>query len=146
MTPAGALRLKSDEALRLYVYDDKSSKTIEAGPAGGVPTIGYGRNLRDRGITPAEADYLFDNDITTIETLLNGKFPWMNTIPPVWQDVMVMVEYNTGNVGAFVKMLAYMKALNTIGAATEIMDSAAARELVSRYTRMQNAIRTQSWG
>ena len=42
-----------DEDCRLRVYYDPL----------GVPTIGVGRNLRDKGISQTEADFLLGNDI-----------------------------------------------------------------------------------
>lgn len=45
--------IKQNEGCRLKVYDDSR----------GIPSIGWGRDLRDEGISQAEAQLLFDNDL-----------------------------------------------------------------------------------
>lgn len=45
--------IRQNEGLRLKPYTCTKGKL----------TIGYGRNLTDKGITEAEADYLFSNDV-----------------------------------------------------------------------------------
>lgn len=148
MTPAGLARLKLDEGCVLYVYDDVSGKPISLGSGGGVPTIGYGRNLRDSGISQAEADLLFANDVTECETDLLTDYPWMATWltpPTVTGDVVTMVQYNTGAARLFVDMLEAIHAKNEVAAAVALLDSDAARRLNDRYERMAAALVRGSW-
>ena len=49
--------LKRHEGLRLKPYQDTIGKL----------TIGYGRNLDDRGISKEEAEYLLRNDISRVK-------------------------------------------------------------------------------
>lgn len=145
MTPAGVAQLKEDEGLRLLVYDDATGSYIRKGPGGGYPTIGYGRNLIGQGITTAEAALLLQNDLAGIRGYLVEKLPWFSEIPPIWQDVVIMLEYNTGEALTFTHMLAAMKAGNAELAVAQLMESAAARELPARYNRMRNAILADHW-
>jgi lysozyme len=146
MTPEGLLQLKGDEGFRTQVYDDASGKTIETGPAGGWPTIGYGRNLVARGITQLEATYLLNNDIALSEGKLATALSFFTCMAAVWQDVCVMVDYNTGNVLAFQEMLAAMRDGNAEEAAAQLLNSKAAKEGPARYNRMAVAITANAWG
>ncbi len=146
MTPAGQTQLISDEGERLIVYNDETGLSItQHSLAGsGTPTIGVGRNL-SVGITQAESRYLLANDIAKREAELLASFPWLAKVNPVWFDVVLMVEFNTGNVRGWPKMLAYMQSQDAGDAARELLDSAAARELTARYTRMALAITKGAW-
>ena len=146
MTPNGLTRLKMDEAsgvARLKVYSDATGQPLSRLPDGGWATIGWGRNLTGKGLSKAEADLLLANDIAEIE----GR--WSRVLAgiasPVCRDVVVMVDYNTGNVGGFPHMLAAMTRGDVESAALELLDSRAARELPERYNRMADAIRHGVW-
>lgn len=143
MTPQGLERLKKDEGLVQWPYNDETGKAIV--PAVGNITIGYGRNLNGKGISTEEAEYLLNNDLTTMWSEISNLLPWISTIDPVRQDVVLMVEFNTGDVFEFRNMLAALKINNWIDAANELMNSAAAKELNLRYSRMKNALLTGSW-
>ncbi len=146
MTPEGIKQLIADEGEVLQVYNDfNGQRIIQHGlPGGGTPTIGIGRNL-SVGITQEESRYLFQNDVIKRERELLASFPWLSKVSPVWFDVVVMVEFNTGNVRGFPKMLAAMQAQDAATAQAQLMDSAAARELPARYSRMAKAIRDKAW-
>ena len=58
-------QLRRDESVKQFVYTDSE----------GIPTIGVGRNLRDRGLSPDEIDYLLNNDVTAVKAQLN-PFAW----------------------------------------------------------------------
>jgi lysozyme len=84
---AEALRaqLMDHEGLRLKVYRDSL----------GIETIGIGRNLRDKGISKAEALYLLENDIQEcIADLVT--FPWFEALDPVRQRVVIDLRFNLG--------------------------------------------------
>ena len=145
MTPAGLTRLKLDEGARLKVYNDATGRPIVKSAGGGNPTIGFGRNLAGKGITDDEAEYLLRNDLAERWDRIVRTFPWADAIDPVWQDVMLMVDFNTGNVADFPKMVDYLRTGEPALAARELLDSRAARELPARYTRMANALTTAQW-
>jgi lysozyme len=146
VTPLGLARLQLDEGERLALYDDKTGLSVGTLPSGGWPTIGYGRNLVTDPLTSTEALYLFSSSVTAIEAALNRDYPWLagrfNTIPV---DVLTMVQYNTGKLAQFVRMLAACQASNWPTMALELMDSAAARELPARYMRMRTALLDGAW-
>jgi len=144
MTPKGAAQLQSDEGKRNFVYDDKTGVPLRL-VSGGNPTIAYGRNLASRGLTDAECLVLFNNDINAITNSIYTQLPWAQNIPPVWLDVMIMVEYNTGDVFEFQEMLDCMENGDAQGASEQLLNSRAAMELPERYARMSNAILANAW-
>lgn len=148
MTPAGLARLKLDEELRLVVYDDKSGKPISLGPAGGVPTIGWGRNLRDKGVSVAECEMLFANDVAECQTDLLIDFPWLSawlTPATIVGDIVTMVQFNTGAARLFVDMLEAIHAGDRAATGAALLDSDAARGRPDRYKRMAAALLRGSW-
>jgi len=63
--------IKKHEGFRQFVYKCPSGKL----------TIGYGRNLENRGITIEEAEYLIRNDISDLEKRLKEKIDfWIKII------------------------------------------------------------------
>lgn len=146
MTPAGIAQLASDEGEELFPFDDSTGGRIMRGPSGGNVTIGIGRNLSSSGITAAEVQVLFANDIAWCEATLEvSGLGVLRNSQPVWWDVLVMVEFNTGDAMGFHQMLSAMEAGNASEAADQLLASSAARELPTRYSRMATAIRAGSW-
>jgi lysozyme len=78
--------LKVDEGFRRHPYIDTR----------GVLTIGYGRNLRDVGISAAEAEYLLRNDIEEALRLSALCFPTWILLSPARQDVIANMMLNLG--------------------------------------------------
>jgi lysozyme len=74
------------EGLRLTPYLDTVGKL----------TIGYGRNLDDRGISPQEAAFLLDNDVAdgTAEAL--RAFAWLLRMDEVRSAVIVEMVTSIG--------------------------------------------------
>jgi lysozyme len=145
LTPSGFNQLMEDEGYRQFVYDDKNGMTIQRGSAGGAPTVGYGRNLATRGLTKLEAIYLLQNDIAEVWASVSKQFPWVQQIDPIWQDVVTMVDFNTGDVAGFPKFLAALNTGDAETARAELLDSKAAHELPARYGRMADALRNKHW-
>jgi lysozyme len=71
---------------RLMPYVDTVGKT----------TVGYGRNLTDRGVSTLEADTMLYNDIKVVEYELNKHLPWWNTKPENVQLVLLNMCFNLG--------------------------------------------------
>jgi lysozyme len=137
MTPAGLAQLKADEGLRLQPYTDTN----------GNLSIGYGRNLRAKGITAVEAVVLLNDDVAEVTNELSA-YLWYTNLDPVRQDVLINMAYNLGPWGllGFHQMIAALEAGNTAEAAAQIEASAAAKELPARYGRLRDAMKTGSWG
>ena len=71
--------LTRDESCRLVAYDDATGAPIKPGTTvKGHCTIGVGRALDARGISPAEAQYLLSNDIAAFTLGLQRAYPWFN--------------------------------------------------------------------
>ena len=58
-------------------------------------TIGWGRNIQEVGITPAEGDYLFDNDIAFVEKVLLQHNFYLNA-PGNVKDALFNMCFNLG--------------------------------------------------
>lgn len=119
MTPEDFLALRQQlmahEGLRLFPYTDTAGKL----------TIGYGRNLTDKGITLREAEQLLDHDITeTIQSVLMA-LPWTAMMAPARFRVLVNIAFNAGINGllGFHKMLAATQQGDYTTAAHEIANS-----------------------
>ena len=146
MTPAGLKRLMLDEGLRFKVYNDATGLPIDFRDYNGNPTIGYGRDLIGQGISLDEARLLLTNDIARIEADLHERYPFSNHLPPVWADILGMIEYNTGRLSAWKRLLAAAQAANGPSMVAEILNSDAARGTGrDRYNRFAVAAKGRVW-
>ena len=59
-------------------------------------TIGYGRNITDRGISIEEADYLLTADLMDIEVQLDHHISWWKNKPENVQLVLQDLCFNMG--------------------------------------------------
>jgi lysozyme len=83
--PALVSQIAHHEGCRLTVYFD----TV------GVPTIGFGRNLRDKGISRREALLLLEHDID--DAIRDAQtFPWFKGLDSVRQRVVIDMVFNLG--------------------------------------------------
>ena len=140
MTDAGLARLKLDESFRGNPYDDATG--IRCHAKGNV-TVGYGRNLDAEPFTEAEAlAWMVDRLVMRWADLCIYE-PWLPTINPVWRDVVLNVDYNTGNALTYPHMLAAMERGDAAGAAANCTVRNAI--LQARYGRMAAAILAGSW-
>ena len=148
-------KLVAHEGLRLQVYEDSL----------GIATIGIGRNLEDRGITPeelawmdipnmaivhtigiteAEAKYLEQNDVQIVEEELVRAHPCVDRLDAVRQLILVDMAFNMGvpRLGKFKKMWAAIHENNFEEAAKEMLDSRWANQVKSRATKLAHAMHT----
>ena len=148
-------KLIAHEGLRLQVYEDSL----------GIATIGIGRNLEDRGITPeelewmdipnmdtiyqygiseADAMYLAQNDVQIVEEELLRSHPCVEHLDAVRQLVLVDMAFNMGvpRLGKFKKMWAAIHENNFDEAAKEMLDSRWANQVKSRSTKLAHAMHT----
>ena len=140
-------KLIAHEGLRLQVNEDSL----------GIATIGIGRNLEDRGITPeelewmdipnmaivhtmgiteADAMYLAQNDVQIVEEELLRSHPCVENLDAVRQLVLVDMAFNMGvpRLGKFKKMWAAIHENNFDEEAKEMLDSRWANLVNSRST------------
>ena len=148
-------KLIAHEGLRLQVYEDSL----------GIATIGIGRNLEDRGITPeelewmdipnmaivhtmgiteADAMYLAQNDVQIVEEELLRAHPCVDRLDAVRQLVLVDMAFNLGvpRLCNFKKMWAAVEAEDFPTAAKEMLDSRWANQVKSRSTKLAHAMHT----
>lgn len=127
-------QLVRDEGLRLKVYNDSR----------GIPTIGIGRNLRDKGISQAEAELMLDNDILEYTAAVVARVPWCHTLDPVRFEVLVNMAFNLGIGGLleFTKTLALLERQDYGEAAREMLRSKWAEQVGLRAERLARQIAT----
>lgn len=130
-------QLQRDEGLRLHPYTDTVGKT----------TIGYGRNLDDKGISATEAQTLLTNDVADVEAILTNRLPWFSNLDPIRQAVLVNMTFNMGFNGLeqFTKMLEAAAQGNWDEAATEMLDSKWATQVGDRASRLAQQMKTGEW-
>jgi lysozyme len=127
-------RLKLHEGLRLKPYKDTVGKL----------TIGYGRNLTDRGLTEVEAEFLLDNDIKGHSEELVKALPWLVDLDPARQAVLVDMAFNLGVPG----LLKFKNTLRAVregrfeDAAKGMLASKWARQVKGRAVRLAQVMKT----
>jgi lysozyme len=106
----------------------------------GYATIGYGRNLEQRGITKEEAEHLLANDIKQCIKELKGIMNKFDDLPEKAQLVLIDMCYNLGlsKLLNFENMLDAIDARDWEKASSELLDSRYAAQ-VKRRARINAA-------
>ena len=148
-------KLIEHEGMVLTVYEDSL----------GIETIGIGRNLQDRGITPeeleymdipnmavvytngineADAKYLATNDIKIVEEELCKAKPCVYGLDAARQLILMDMAFNMGvpRLCKFKKMWAAVEVGDFDTASIEMLDSRWARQVKSRATKLAEAMKT----
>lgn len=148
-------KLIEHEGMVLTVYQD----TL------GIDTIGIGRNLKDRGISKEELDYmdipnmdviyehgiseadaryLAMNDIGIVENELCRVHPCVEELDGVRQLVLMDMAFNMGvpRLCKFKKMWNAVHEENFEAAGLEMMDSRWARQVGGRAKKLSDAMKT----
>ena len=91
----------------------------------GIWTLGYGRNIQERGLSDEEAEFLLRNDLADATKDLFSNHQWVCTLDRVRHDVLVEMVFNMGiaRFNGFKRMLAAAKARDFEAAAAEMLDS-----------------------
>lgn len=115
------------EGLRLKVYDDSL----------GIPTIGVGRNLRDKGISQDEATALLNSDINECLSDLH-TFAWFMGLDSVRQRALIDLRFNLGpsRFRGFRNMIAALEHGDPVTAAAHLQDSAWFSQVGQRGPRL----------
>lgn len=129
-------QLKRHEGFRPHVYRCTAGKN----------TVGYGRNLDDTGLTPAEAEVLLVNDIDWAKQYLFGRVPVYAVLSPARQNVLVNMAINMGVVRlqGFKKMLAALASNDFEQAADEMLDSQWGQQVGNRAIELAQQMRTDA--
>ena len=113
----------------------------------GKLTIGVGRNLDDRGISPDEAMYMLANDIRDSRRELSAAFPWFDKLDDVRQAVLIDMCVNLGlsRLQGFRNTLALIGVGKYEAAAQEMLDSKWAEQVGRRAQRLSRMMSTGRW-
>jgi lysozyme len=133
--------LKRDEGLRLTAYPDPLS--------GAEPyTIGYGHTGPEVHLdlvwSEEQCNTVLQDDIARAERALDADMPWWRSMCDPRQDALANMCFNmgVGRLSGFHHALAAMQARNYDEAATQMEESAWAKELGDRATRLAALMRT----
>ena len=120
--------IKKHEGYRRFVYND----TV------GVPTVGFGRNLKSVGISEIEAGWLLTGDIEQAYGDVSENLDYFRKLDPVRSDVIINMAFNLG-ISRFLKfqrMHAAMRTKDYTRAAHEMLDSTWATQVGRRATEL----------
>lgn len=125
--------LTRDEDKRLLPYVDTVGKV----------TIGIGRNLSQRGISNAESDYFYANDVAGCEADLDRNVSWWRNQTDARQRALMNMIFNLGwpKLSEFKVMLAHWEAGDYEGAALAALDSNWAGQVKDRAQRIATMIK-----
>ena len=125
--------LKNAEGLRRAPYRDTR----------GHVTIGYGRNLDAEGISDDEAYMLLVNDVDRCIDEAREIFDNFDQMNCSVQNTIIELIFNLGASGfrSFKHTISYIKAGARVSAASELLNSKAAKQLPERYARLAEQLR-----
>ena len=133
----GLAQLKDHEGFRSKVYLDSL----------GIETIGFGRNLKHRGITEDEGTYLLNNDVKDFIDKVQVKFPWVLQLnePRLW--VLYNMAFNMGLSGlsTFKNTLRAIEEGSYDVAADGMSNSRWAKQVKRRAVQLSEQMRTGEW-
>jgi lysozyme len=130
-------QIKLHEGLRLKPYRCTSDKL----------SIGFGRNLEDKGITQEEAEYLLSNDILAVQAVIWKVIPAYDKLNDARKGVLVNMAFNLGVNGLlkFKKMIAAISDGYFELAASEMLDSNWANQVGNRALELAEQMKTGEW-
>jgi lysozyme len=129
------------------VYDDASGLPIVSGSKViGHPSIGRGRNLAAKGISPAEEEMLFLNDLADAEEAARvylGEALWQE-LNDVRRAVIIDMGHQLGPTGlrGFTRLKDALACGAYAAAAEELLDSKLAKQAPARTVRNAEMLRT----
>ncbi|MCP4121000.1 MAG: glycoside hydrolase [Gammaproteobacteria bacterium] len=131
-------QLKRDEGLSLELYTCTSGKF----------TIGYGRNLEDKGISKAEAESMLTNDVEAIKVAMFKLCEAYESLllrgEGIRADVLVNMAFNMGVHGLlnFKRTLKYIEFMEYKKASVEMLNSRWAKQVGDRANRLAKQMET----
>lgn len=129
--------IKDHEGLMLRPYHCSAGKL----------TLGFGRNIEQRGITPDEAEYLLANDIRECREVLARDYSWFTALDEARQAALTDLCFNLGahRLAGFPKFLAAMGRGDWPRAAQELRQSRWYGQVGRRAPRIVGMIETGAW-
>lgn len=112
-------------------------------PAGKI-TLGWGRNIQERGISDDEAMLMLHNDIHISYRELDGAFGWFEMLDGVRQMALADMHFNMGmtKLSKFINMIAAFAAKDYETAADEAKDSHWYNQVGARGREIVHMVRT----
>lgn len=143
-------QLQRDEGLRLKPYLDCCGRfwRLCECPTKGKLTIGYGRNLDDKGVSEAEASGMLDNDIRDFTAAVVAELPWIIRLDEARRAVLVNMALNIGIGGLMQKnpkALAACQRGDYAEAAREMLDGPWKHQVGPRAFRLARQMETGEW-
>lgn len=129
------------EKLKEHIKEYEGFSSLPYDCTAGFLTIGFGRNLEQRGITKEEAEILLANDIKIAENEISRIIKDWEALPEQAKIVLIDLTYNLG----LKKLLTFEKMLDAVdrrdweSAHSELLDSKYARQ-VKRRARINASI------
>lgn len=107
-------------------------------------TLGYGRNIEERGISSSEAEFMLLNDIQDLNHELRTAVVGWTALDDVRRAALVNMAYNLGmpRFKGFKKMLSALAVQDYRTAAAEMLDSKWAKQVGSRAQELAEQIKT----
>jgi lysozyme len=138
MTPEARQKLKG-----LLIQHEKYVQFPYTDTTGHL-TIGFGRNLVDRGISTTEAFYLLDDDILYFTNKLNHYLSFFSELSENRQIALIDMCFNLGLQGflGFKEMISAVESHDYERAAQEMLNSKWAEQTGERATCLANIILT----
>jgi lysozyme len=136
----GVEQIKRHEGLVLHAYKDHL----------GYLTIGIGRMIDKRkggGISEAEAEYLLQNDIGSIVSVLHRNITVFDTLCAPRRAVLMNMAFQMGVTGLmkFKKTLSLIEAGDYEAAGDNMLKSLWAKQTPERAQEMAEQMRTGKW-
>lgn len=135
--------LRRHEGVRRFPYPDSR----------GLLTIGVGRNIQEKGVSPDEMEVLLEHDIDEAIQTLDDFLPWWETLDDVRREALCDLAFNMGTrLLSFKRMLANLRARHFDRAADELLTSGTGIGKSLYYTQtgaraeaVAHAIRLGEW-
>jgi lysozyme len=126
-------QLRIDEGVRTKVYLDSL----------GIESIGVGRNLRDKGLSMLEVDFLLENDLTDAERDARSLVVTFDKLSDQRKAVLLNMALNLGRtrLAGFKRFLEAIHAEAWEQAASEMLDSKWAAQTGDRAKRLARQMR-----
>ena len=129
----------------LILHEGKKNKAYIC-PAGKI-TIGIGRNLEDKGLSDAEIEFLFQNDVSECISDLEKIFPDFHNLDDVRQAVLIDMRFNLGPGGfrSFRKFIRAVRDKDWREAVKQMKDSKWYYEVKTRAKGLCKMMETGEW-
>lgn len=136
----GVNQIKRHEGLVLHAYKDSL----------GYLTIGYGRLIdkaKHGGISEAEAEYLLQNDVSSVLSVLHRNITFFDSLCIPRQAVLLNMAFQMGITGLlkFKKTLSLIEMGDFDSAADNMLKSLWAKQTPIRAAEMAEQMRTGKW-